>query len=229
MIKVVTFDLDDTLWENEGVIRRAEAAMRGWLVERVPGFREWLDTDAMAAVRQAVARQWPELRHDVTKLRLEVLRRALLACGMDGAEATRQAGRAFAVFAEARHQVTYFDGALATLKVLAARYRLASLTNGNASYQRLGLDRYFSFGLTAADVGASKPHPAMFEAALRQAGVPPWAAAHVGDSPDDDVRGARAVGMRAIWANHRGSGERVDAHAVITALPELPEVLRRLA
>lgn len=228
MIEVVTFDLDNTLWETDTVIRRAETAMRDWLFERVPGAAEWLDGDALARLRDAVARQRPDLLHDVTRLRKEMLRRALVGCGMVEADAVGYANAAFDVFATARHQVSYYEGALETLGALATRYRLGALTNGNASFERLGLDRYFSFGFTAADVGASKPHPAMFEAALRRTGVAARAAAHVGDHPVHDVEGARAVGMRAIWVNHDGRGATVDAHATVTALPQLPDVLRRL-
>ena len=229
MIEVVTFDLDNTLWETDEVIRRAETAMRGWLVERVPGFGERVNRDTMSALREAVARERPDILHDMTELRKEVLRRALAGGGMAATDASRCADEAFEVFAHARHQVRYYDGALETLAVLSAHYQLGALTNGNADFERLGLDRYFSFGFTAADVGASKPHPAMFEAALQRAGVPAAAAAHVGDHPIHDMQGARAVGMRAIWANYDGSQEAVAAHATITALPELPEVLRRLA
>ena len=229
MIEVVTFDLDNTLWEIDTVIRRAEAAMRDWLVERVSGVAEHLEGEVLWSLRETVARQRPDILHDVTRLRKEILRRALIGCGMVEADAVEHANAAFEVFARARHQVTYYDGALETLRVLATRYRLGALTNGNADFERLGLDRYFSFGFSAADVGASKPHPAMFEAALRRTGVPASAAAHVGDHPIHDVEGARAVGMRAIWVNYHGREAAMDAHATITALPQLPDVLRRLA
>ena len=229
MIEVVTFDLDNTLWETDTVIRRAEAAMRDWLIERVPEAAEHFAGEALWRLREAVARQRPDIRHDVTRLRKEILRRALIGCGMTEADAIEHANAAFEVFAHARHQVTYYDGALETLRVLKTRYQLGALTNGNADFERLGLDRYFSFGFTAADVGASKPHPAMFEAALRRTGVSARAAAHVGDHPIDDIEGARAVGMRAIWVNYDGREAAMDAHATITALPQLPDVLRRLA
>jgi len=46
--------------------------------------------------------------------------------------------------------------------------------------------------------GKTKPHPAIFQAALDQLEVSAEEAAMVGDSPDDDVEGARALGMRAF-------------------------------
>jgi putative hydrolase of the HAD superfamily len=46
--------------------------------------------------------------------------------------------------------------------------------------------------------GKTKPHPAIFLAALEQLQVTPEEAAMVGDSPEDDVEGAQALGMRAF-------------------------------
>ena len=229
MIEVVTFDLDNTLWQTDDVIRRAEAAMRSWLSERVPAFPTLFDGATLWALREGVAKDQPDIVHDVTRLRLEVLRRALTQCGLDAERANRYAARAFEAFAEVRHQVAYYDGALQTLDTLARRYVLGALTNGNADYARLGLDRYFAFGFTAADVGASKPHPAMFRAALKHTGVVPGAAVHVGDHPEHDVRGAQNAGMRAVWANYEGLTDEVGADAVVGALAELPEAITALS
>jgi HAD superfamily hydrolase (TIGR01549 family) len=46
--------------------------------------------------------------------------------------------------------------------------------------------------------GKTKPHPTIFQAALDRLGVAAGESAMVGDSPDDDVEGARALGMRAF-------------------------------
>ena len=46
--------------------------------------------------------------------------------------------------------------------------------------------------------GKTKPHPAIFQAALDELGVSAEEAVMVGDSPEDDVEGARALGMRAF-------------------------------
>jgi putative hydrolase of the HAD superfamily len=46
--------------------------------------------------------------------------------------------------------------------------------------------------------GKTKPHPTIFRVALERLGVQADEAAMVGDSVDDDIEGARAVGMRAI-------------------------------
>jgi putative hydrolase of the HAD superfamily len=50
----------------------------------------------------------------------------------------------------------------------------------------------------SASHGKTKPHPAIFQAALDLLGVSAAEAAMVGDSPEDDIEGARALGMRAF-------------------------------
>src|SRR5439155_11925021 len=52
--------------------------------------------------------------------------------------------------------------------------------------------------LGSATHGKTKPHPAIFQAALDELGVSAEEAVMVGDSPEDDVEGARAIGMRAF-------------------------------
>ncbi|GIR63991.1 MAG: hypothetical protein CM15mP68_6570 [Pseudomonadota bacterium] len=59
-------------------------------------------------------------------------------------------------------------------------------------------------------VGASKPDPSMFHAALNQAGTSAQYCVHIGDHLHDDIRGADAVGMHSIWVNLQQS-ERADS------------------
>ena len=231
MIELVTFDLDNTLWETDNVIRRAELGSRDWMTRRVPEFGERFDGASLWALRAEVAEAEPGIGHDVSRMRLAVLRRATRLCGCSEEEARDLAAGAFEEFLRLRHEISYYEGALATLAVLAERYTLGALTNGNADFSRLGLDRYFSFGFTAGDVGASKPDPAMFHAALERAGVPASATVHVGDQPVDDIEGARAVGMHTVWVNlgNAADGARVVASAEIHRLDQLPATIGALA
>ena len=74
----------------------------------------------------------------------------------------------------------------------------------------LGINRYFDFKVISAVFGAAKPSPKIFEEALKKANVPAGEAVHVGDSLEDDVRGAHLAGVRAIWLDHS------DRHATLT-------------
>ena len=228
MIRLVTFDLDDTLWAVDGVIRRAEARMLDWLRERVPEYGPLPDVEK-AVIGKAVVAADPEIVHDVSRLRENILRETIKRCGYRPPAATRLAAGAFAEFLEWRHRIDYFPGAIDVLNQLAGRYTLAALTNGNADFERLGLDRFFAFGYCAADVGAKKPHPAMFERAMIHADVKPAEAVHIGDHTVDDIQGATAAGMATIWVNLSRAEDEPGATAIVTRLEDLPATVDQLA
>lgn len=227
VIGLVTFDLDNTLWSVEVVIGRAERRMRDWLRPRVPEYGR-LSEEEHAAIRDGVIAANPGIVHDISLLRERVLAETIEHCGYPRASAAKLAAGAFAEFLDWRHRIEFFAGALTVLETLSGSYTLASLTNGNADFVRLGLDRYFSFGYCAADVGASKPHTAMFERAMEHAGVTPGEAVHIGDHVVDDVQGATAAGMETVWVNLAGSDATPDATATVTSLEQLPAVLTDL-
>lgn len=60
------------------------------------------------------------------------------------------------------------------------------------------LDRYLQSFTTSEEVGATKPNPRIFQAAVAKAGCSPGEAVHVGDLPEKDIRGAKAAGLMAI-------------------------------
>jgi 2-haloalkanoic acid dehalogenase type II len=83
------------------------------------------------------------------------------------------------------------------------------------------------FAVVSEDVGAYKPDPRVFRAALERLGLEPDEVLHVGDSDVDDVKGAKAAGLRVAWVNRRGRARRPDVPAPdfeirdLTALPAL--------
>lgn len=62
------------------------------------------------------------------------------------------------------------------------------------------LEHYFTTIVVSAELGARKPDPRPFQAALERLGVPPARAVHVGDDPAHDEAGALAAGMRFLPA-----------------------------
>lgn len=228
MIELITFDLDNTLWETSNTIRRADSGMRLWLSKQVPEFERIFDLDAINAVRQEVVSDSPDFSHDVSRVRTEVLFRAIQRCGYGDAEARTFANKAFQVFLSGRHNVSFFEGSLEMLDTLSKHYLLGVLTNGNADFRRLGLNRFFSFGFSPAEVGFTKPHPAMFEAALARTGVTAAEAVHVGDHPIDDIQGAREVGMFTIWVNLEGIEDNVNASLQVSHLEKIPAAIKTL-
>jgi len=108
---------------------------------------------------------------------------------------------AFDVFYQARQKVNLFADVIPVLSALRLHYTLVALTNGNAHISKTGLLNYFDLQISAADVNAAKPDPAMFYRALEQTGISADSALHVGDHPVHDIRGARNAGLDAVWIN----------------------------
>lgn len=227
-IVLVTFDLDNTLWDVDHVIVNAERETRAWFDAHAPEVnRQFGREDFMRMRMEAIAAD-ARLAHDVSALRRETFRRAIEAVGYGERESRQLAQRAFDVFLHARQQVELYEGAVDLLELLGDHYRLAALTNGNADVIRIGLDRYFDFALSAADVGASKPHPAIFREALARSRSAPHEMVHIGDHPVDDVQGAAGVGAHTIWFNRREiefPGNRRPTRET-RKLEDIPEAIR---
>lgn len=68
-----------------------------------------------------------------------------------------------------------------------------------ASLRKLGIDRFFSAIVVSDSLGWRKPHRIIFDEALRMLKVKPEEAVFVGDSPIEDVGGAKAVGMQTVF------------------------------
>ena len=226
LLHAITLDLDDTLWPMAPTLRRAEALMQDWLRRHAPATVAAHDKAAWAALRRGVVADRPDWAHDLSALRRETIRRALLAGGDDPA----LAGPAFDVFFDARQQVDLFDDVLPALARLAARWPVVALTNGNADVHRVpGLGRHFHGMLSAHDLGLAKPAAAVFAAACQRAGAAPAHTLHVGDDPALDVDGALAAGLQAAWVRRPalpdiGAPTGVPHH-VVASLTELADRL----
>ena len=228
MIRVVAFDLDDTLWAVDPVIIRAEQRLREWLALELPDVDYSRDT--LGNLRREVLVRHPEVVHRVTDFRLRLLETAMIRSGIPEKQAVDLAQQAMEVFLVARNDIEFFEGALDAIKRLASRYQLGALTNGNADIHRLGLADHFSFAFSAEQVGAPKPAPDLFHRALQHTGVDPHEMVYVGDDPEKDVDAANRVGLRTIWVRNAarpGPGETSPDHT-IEHIRELPGVLERL-
>ena len=226
-IELITFDLDDTLWDTAPVIVSAEAVLRNWLTENAPKLGV-VEVGHFQAIRERVLSEEPQLKHRISALRRRILFDALHGAGYANADAL--ADDAFEVFIEARHALDVFPQAEPTLIALAREYALGVVTNGNADVRRIGLGHHFKFVLCAEDIGIAKPDARLFHEALLRGGVAAGAAVHVGDHPGDDIAGAQLAGMRAVWFNPGGKhwdGDKAP-DAEIGCLSELPLALKHL-
>jgi FMN hydrolase / 5-amino-6-(5-phospho-D-ribitylamino)uracil phosphatase len=220
-IRAITFDLDDTLWAIDPVIARAEEVLHAWFETHWPELARRYPPPALRALRDALAQTRPDLHHDLTALRRLSLEHAARDCGYDAGLAQA----AFDVLWRARNEVELYPDVLPALEVLASRYALAGLTNGNADVTLCGVGHALDFCVTAREIGVPKPHPRIFAAAVRRLGVAAHEVLHVGDDPARDIEGARAAGLRTAWVNRAGApwlgGQGADV--------EVPDLLALVA
>jgi HAD superfamily hydrolase (TIGR01549 family) len=141
----------------------------------------------------------PELEHD-EEIWIAFTERIIRGMGGDADSAHDCAVEMTRAWEQAEHFELYED-VLPVLEALRGHgLKLGLLSNTGRDLQefvrhhRLDVDAT----LTSRVHGKSKPHETIFRAALARLGVAPEGAAMVGDSPEDDVEGARALGMRAF-------------------------------
>jgi 2-haloalkanoic acid dehalogenase type II len=226
-ILAICFDLDNTLWDVWPAIVRAEQEMYAFLSERYPRICAKYSIEGLRAARERVIADEPHMSHDFTYLRLASLRRCADEVGYEASLAEE----AFAIFFAARNAVTLYQDAEHALPELRARYRLFSLTNGNADLRAIGLHDFFEHRFAAREVGALKPDPKAFRHVLEQTSLAPQQILFVGDDPVADIQGARSVGMQGVWMNRGGALWSTDwgpAPLSIAKLTELLPLLERL-
>lgn len=141
-----------------------------------------------------------------------------------------------AIYGEFRPDDLYPDALPAIARLRAAGYRIAVLANQPASraaqLEALGV-RADVLAMSEA-LGVHKPDPAFFARALGLMGdPPPRDVAYVGDRIDNDVRPARAAGMRTVWIRRGPWGEEHedrerDADLVVRSLDELVDRIGEL-
>jgi len=195
LIRAISLDLDDTLWPIEGCIVRAEAALDEWLHQHCPAAALRFPPIAMRAHRDRVWHLNPHLSHDLATLRRMSLGEVFASFGL-GEEAV---DHAMVAFNAARNRVDFYPDALPALEQLSLHVPLASLTNGNADLDVIGIGAHFSARVYSRDLGCAKPDRRLFERAAHLLGVEVDELMHVGDDPVMDVVGARDAGCVAVW------------------------------
>ncbi|MGO2008629.1 HAD family hydrolase [Vreelandella alkaliphila] len=240
-LQAITFDLDDTLWDNQGVMLKTEEGHYRWLIEALATWRKARHETPLALSyqqgladylerRQEWAKRVPERRGDFTWLRLRALEAQLEAQGLARSSALLWAAAAMNEFHRLRVQVTPHPEAAGLLSALSERYQLAAITNGNIHLKRQPLAAYFPVAIAAGELLAPKPDPKPFLTALERLNVVPHRAMHVGDSWQEDILPAQLLGMHAVWIAAQGDQTlpaRTHRIAHVKELPELIEWLER--
>eukprot|EP01084_Bolivina_argentea_P024642 45894_1 len=232
-IKVVTFDLDDTMWETSYVLGLANDQLDEFMRDEYPQVHSELQTRCIT-VQNLVEQAWNDERNQeptigehptfLSRLRKEALRRAARLGGLEPLSTEEFVDRTYEHWNIVRSSVphhSFFPGVLNTLRQLQERgIRLAGITNGTTRLEfNDALSPLLSFLVNAEDTGTRKPGVEPFEAAVNRANHMGWTEfdpalswVHVGDDVESDCVGAKGCGWRTIlvrpprWHEKNASG-----------------------
>src|SRR5690242_147939 len=197
---VVSFDLDETLWDFMPMMNASLERTIAALERRRPELAGRLTVELLHEERRLVSE---ERTGTYLELRLESFRRVLAAHHVHDPDLP---GWMVEEWMAARPEaVRLHDDVGPELDALEAAGRvLGAITNGNFPFARLPVARRFAFVVHAEEVGELKPAPAAFRRAVELCGGDPQRWVHVGDGLDTDIEGAQACGMKAVWINRAG-------------------------
>ncbi len=228
MIKVIGFDLDDTLWDVRPVIKSAEKKLSTWVLSRIPEI-----TYGVPEIKQArdkILFEDPAMGFQFTKLRKAILKEIFESQLKDPILAEKLSEEGIEIFIKARSQVELFPGVEQTLEALANQYELGVITNGNADIRSMKISKYFSFSISAEEIGAPKPHEEIFLAALKRTKVDNHEFVYVGDDMVNDIDGAKNVGMTTVWKKNyaRQLNGNTVPDKIIDGIDALPKAIQEL-
>ncbi|CNF01768.1 5-amino-6-(5-phospho-D-ribitylamino)uracil phosphatase YigB [Yersinia nurmii] len=229
-IAAITFDLDDTLYDNRPVITRTEQESMAFLQQYHPNLRQFEVADFHRFRTELLASD-PDIYHDVTQWRWLALELGLVRHGLTKDEARKGADAVMENFALWRSRIYVPAATHDTLEALSERFPLVAITNGNADPAACGLSRYFQFVLRSGPNGRAKPYRDMYQKAANKLDLPLESILHVGDDLTTDVAGSLRCGMQACWINDRQKNimavndARLLPHIEISQLASLTALL----
>lgn len=197
-IQAITFDLDDTLYENTSVIIEAERSLIELMHKQYPVTKQ-VDKDFWRTQQKAHLISNPLLKNDMGKLRRLSLESGFMQLGLSGSELNATTSLCFEHFYFQRSNFTLNRNIHSLLDTLSDNLPLVAITNGNVNLQQIGLKRYFSACFKASVDLPMKPHKAMFDAAQTHLNIPHKNILHVGDNLEKDVYGALRAGYQTAW------------------------------
>ena len=217
-VRAVSFDLDDTLYDNFPIMRRAEKQLLAFMDEHFPQTHD-KDMAFWQNIKRKLLKGTPELAFDMGELRRRTLKAGLEQCGYQSKTLDQQVNQCFDYFYYERSNFQVDQSIIALLEELAAKVPLVAITNGNVNLKQIGIEEYFKACFHARLHQPMKPHPKMFELTRDLLNLPAQQILHVGDNFEKDVMGARNVGYATAWfACDREMNLPLEA---VTVLPDI--------
>ena len=208
--KIMSFDLDDTLYDNNDVIRLAEERFLQCVQEHAQ--LSDLTSEYWRKYKWQLAKKDPLIAEDVIAWRIETLRNLLIHHGKSAVEIDRTLALAMEEFIEWRHKIDVPAESIEVLNQLKDRYPLRVIA------KRIGFE-HFQLSLRGCEQGRAKPHQDLFHQTAHYFGVKPSEILHIGDNLTTDVQGAIQAGCQAVWINL--SGKNLNSFTEASVLPTL--------
>ncbi len=199
-IKVIFFDLDNTLFDHS----RAERSALRTVIRRHPKILAAIDEETFLTTYDRINQMlWKKMAAgELSAERLKTMRFELTLDELDAnhADPAELSAQYFNVYGR---QCFEISGAKEILSYLKPQYPLGILSNGFPNIQEnklrsLDIGSFFNYKIYSAEVGVGKPLPGIFEFAQKTVGAPAEELVYIGNSYEEDVLGATSAGWSAI-------------------------------
>ena len=226
-IRGILFDLDFTLVDNDRAWQQLWPPLAERFAERYPGF----DPDEFRRRSFEFGDRHYELvlrgELDMETYRRDYVRHGVAPWGELDEEL-------FRTYNDARGRAVdlleLYEDAVETIRDLRARgLKIGILTNGpselqRAKLRRIGIEQEVDAVAVSEEIDAWKPDPEAFKRAVAMLGLEPHEVAMVGDHVENDVAGALAAGLAAVWVE-RHPGELPEGAHLARELADVPRLL----
>lgn len=229
-IQAITFDLDDTLYENTSIIVKAENALLTLIHEHYPiaksvGKNFWRTQQKKHILSN------PSLKNDMGELRRLSLKSGFEELGLSGDRLHKATTHCFEYFYFQRSNFNLNENIHSLLNILSSKLPLVAITNGNVDLEQIGINKYFTASFKASIDMPMKPNTTMFHAAQSYLNIPHENILHVGDNLSKDVYGAIKAGYQTAWyaedraMNLNSEKAKILPHVQLCDLTELLELI----
>jgi HAD superfamily hydrolase (TIGR01509 family) len=183
-------------------IERAEQTLYRWLQDHYPRITDRYNAEQLVAVRKHFMTMDKRFAIDMSLMRHEFLKRLAVESGYDP---NQVAELGFDIFYQARQDVSFYDDVLPCLERLQSRFRLGTISNGNANVEMVGLGHLIEHAVSASELQVAKPDKLIFHHLVERFSVSVDKVLYVGDHPAYDVVGSIEAGLQAVWINRENS------------------------
>lgn len=220
-VKALSFDLDDTLYDNVPVISKAEEDFARMLTIRYGLPHKCAASAFWKEIKDQTVKREPKLADDVTAQRVQGLLDAFTLLHQPLAGGKDEACDLIREFIAIRSKINVPESSKQLLSRLGEKYTLAAISNGNSDLKVSGLIAYFDYDLRPKIGGPRrKPSVDLFYEYATLLKISPQEILHIGDEPQTDINGAVRAGCQCAWL-YRGYAGKSSDETPLRALPTL--------